>query len=138
MFLYTTLTAVAAVILAVFISVCAKKNTAIVYSRLDKLGRITNIILLVLYFCFSPMYLFLGMISAPAHDGILGIVGWIVSIFIASTSLFCGVGLGYSVYFRRRGKSKLSFAIQFLGVLGIGLAVLFYILFAGNLLQSLN
>ena len=50
----------------------------------------------------------------------------------------CGLGLGFSVALRKKGKSKQSFAVQFAGVVGIGLSVLFYILFAGNLLQYLN
>ena len=40
--------------------------------------------------------------------------------------------------FRKKGKSKLSFAVQFAGFVGIGLTVGLYCLFAGNLLMSLN
>ena len=84
------------------------------------------------------MYLFLGMISEPAYDGILGLLGWIVAIVTASAALFCGLGLGFSVALRKKGKSKLSFAVQFAGLAGIGLTVLLYVIFAGNLLRSLN
>jgi uncharacterized protein YybS (DUF2232 family) len=52
--------------------------------------------------------------------------------------LFCGIGLGLSVAFRKQGKSKLSFAVQFAGVFGIGLTVLLYYIFTGNLLEYLN
>ena len=78
------------------------------------------------------------MISSPEHNGLLGILGWIVSIINASASLFCGLGLGFSVALRKKGKSKLSFAVQFAGIVGIGLAVGMYCLFAGNLLSPLN
>ena len=109
-----------------------------VYGKLDKAGRITNIVLTIVYVCLSPLYLFFGMISSPKHDGILGILGWIVSVIIASAALFCGLGLGFSVKLRKKGKSKLSFAVQFAGVIGIALAVGMYVLFAGNLLRYLN
>ena len=78
------------------------------------------------------------MIASPRYQGFLGILGWIVAILMASAALFCGVGLGLSVAFRKKGRSKLSFAVQFAGVAGIGLTVLLYSLFSGNLLQSLN
>ena len=108
------------------------------YGKLDKAGRITNILLIPIYVCFSPVYLFLGMISRPAYSGFLGILGWIVSVLIASAALFCGLGLGLSAALRKRGQSKLSFAVQFLGLLGIGASVLLYSIFEGNLLEYLN
>ena len=57
---------------------------------------------------------------------------------MASAALFCGIGLGLSVAFRKKGKSKLSFAVQFAGVGGIGLTVILFFLFYGNLLRPLN
>ena len=138
MFLYTVLEAIFAIAAGIFIAVNTKKVSSVTYGKLDKAGRITNILLLLVYICFAPFYMFLGMISAPAHDGFLGIIGWIVAIISASAALFCALGLGFSVAWRKKGYSKLSFAVQFVGVLGIGLTVLLYSLFAGNLLQSLN
>ena len=78
------------------------------------------------------------MIANPRYDGFLGILGWIVSILMASAALFCGIGLGLSVAFRKRGKSKLSFAVQFLGVGGIALTLILFFLFYGNLLSPIN
>ena len=78
------------------------------------------------------------MISSPGCDGFLGIIGWIVSIINASATLFCGLGLGFSVALRKKGKSKLSFAVQFAGIIGIALTIGMYMLFAGNLLKPLN
>lgn len=138
MFLYTVLEAVIAVILGIFLAIRTKKAGGVGYSKLDKAGRITNILLIPVYICLAPLYLFLGMISLPAYDGFLGMVGWIVSIINASAALFCGLGLGFSVALRKKGKSKLSFAVQFAGLVGIGLTVGMYCLFAGNLLESLN
>ena len=138
MFLYTVIEAIVAVVAGILLAACTKKAEAVVYGKLDKAGRITNILLIVVYVCLAPLYMFLGMISYPDHNGILGLLGWIVSIINASAALFCGLGLGFSVALRKKGKSKLSFAVQFAGLVGIGLTVGMYCLFAGNLLSSLN
>ena len=138
MFLYTTVEAIVAVVAGILIAVCTKKANGVVYSKLDKSGRIINILLIPVYVCLAPMYLFLGMIANPRYDGFLGILGWIVSIIMASAALFCGIGLGLSVAFRKKGKSKLSFAVQFAGVGGIGLTVILFFLFYGNLLRPIN
>ena len=138
MFTYTLTAAVIAVIVAIFLAVSTKKDQDVVYGKLDKAGRITNILLTLVYAGLSPLYLFLGIIASPRHDGLLGILGWIVSVIIASAALFCGFGLGFSVKLRKQGKSKLSFAVQFAGLIGIGLTVGMYFLFTGNLLRYLN
>ena len=138
MYIYTIVEAIVAVIAGLLIAVCTKKAEGITYTKLDKTGRITNILLIPVYVCLAPLYMFLGMISYPDYDGFLGILGWIVSIINASAALFCGLGLGFSVAFRKKGKSKLSFIVQFAGFVGIALTVGMYCLFAGNLLSSLN
>lgn len=138
MYLYTVLEAVVAVVAGIALAVCTKKADGVVYGKLDKIGRITNVLLLLLYVGFSYVYLFLGMIARPRYDGLLGILGWVVSVIMASAALFCGIGLGLSVAFRKKGKSKLSFAVQFAGVGGIGLTVLLFFLFYGNLLRPFN
>lgn len=138
MYLYTVIEAVVAVIAGILIAVCTKKAESATYGKLDKIGCITNILLLLFYVGFSFFYLFLGMIANPRYDGFLGILGWIISIIMASAALFCGIGLGLSVAFRKRGRSKLSFAVQFLGVAGIGLTVILFFLFYGNLLRPIN
>ena len=138
MFLYTVIEAIVGVIAFILLAVCTKKADGVVYGKLDKAGRITNILLIPVFVCLSPLYLFLGMISNPDYDGFLGLLGWIVSIINASAALFCGLGLGFSVALRKKGKSKMSFAVQFAGLVAIGLTVGMYCLFAGNLLSPLN
>lgn len=138
MYLYTVTEAVIAVIAGILIAVCTKKADGVTYGKLDKIGRVTNILLLLFYVGFSFFYLFLGMITGPHYDGLLGVLGWIVAVIMASAALFCGIGLGLSVAFRKRGRSRLSFAVQFLGVAGIGLTVILFFLFYGNLLRPLN
>ena len=138
MFLYVMIGAAVAIIGGIFLAVSTKKAEGVVYGKLDKVGRITNILLTLVYAVLSPLYLFFGMISSPKHDGLLGILGWIVSIIIGSAALFCGLGIGFSVRLRKQGKGKLSFWVQFAGLIGIGLTVGLYSLFAGNLLRYLN
>ena len=138
MFLYTSIVAAVAVIAGILLAVCTKKPEDITDTKLDKAGRVTNILLLLVYVCLSPLYLFLAMIANPRYDGFLGVLGWIVAIIMGSTALFCGLGLGFSVALRKKGKSKLSFAVQFSGVLGIAINLILFFLFYGNLLQPLN
>ena len=138
MYLYTIIEAVIAVVAGILIAVCTKRADCVTYGKLDKIGRVTNILLLLFYVGFSFFYLFLGMIANPRYDGFLGVLGWIVSIIMASAALFCGIGLGLSVAFRKRGRSKLSFAVQFAGMGGIGLTVILFFLFYGNLLRPIN
>lgn len=138
MFLYTTIEAIVAVVAGLAIALFTKKAEGVTYGKLDRLGQVTNVLLLLFYVGFSYFYLFLGMIANPRYDGFLGILGWIVSIIMASAALFCGIGLGLSVAFRKKGRSRLSFLVQFAGVAGIGLTVALFFIFYGNLLKPLN
>ena len=138
MYLYTTIEAWVAVIAGILLAVCTKKADGVEYGKLDKAGRVTNILLIPVYVCLLPLCLFLGTIANPQYDGFLGVLGWIIAIVMASAALFCGIGLGLSVAFRKRGKSKLSFAVQFAGLGGIGLTLLLFFVFYGNLLKPLN
>lgn len=138
MYLYTVIEAVVAVVAGLLLAVCTKKAEGVVYGKLDKLGWVTNILLLLFYLGFSYVYLLLGMIARPSYDGVLGILGWIVAVIMASAALFCGIGLGLSVALRKKGRSKLSFAVQFAGIGGIALTFILFFLFYGNLLKPLN
>lgn len=112
MFLYTIIEAIVAVVLGILIAVRTKRADGVTYGKLDKIGRVTNILLLLFYVGFSYVYLFLGMIATPHYEGFLGILGWIVSIIMASAALFCGIG--------------------------IGLTFILFFIFYGNLLRPLN
>lgn len=138
MLVYILSCVVLGVLSIVLFSLKARKLNEPVYNDLDKAGKITNIVLTVVYVVASPLYLFLGFISYPACEGFLVVIGWIVSILNASSALFCGLGIGLSVYFRKKGKSRFSFVIQFLGLMAIAFTVISYCVFAGNLLQTLN
>ena len=138
MFIYVIFAAVVGIVAGIVMATRTKKADGITYGALDKAGRITNIILTVIYAGLSPFYMFLGMISEGYRDGILGVLGWIVAIIIASAALICGLGIGASVALRKKGKSVLSFAVQFAGVIAIALAFVLYALFVGVLIRPLN
>ena len=138
MSIYVLLEAIAGIVAGIIIATRTKKSDDIVYGKLDKAGRITNILLTVLYVITSPLYLLLGVLSEPDGEGFLWVLGLIVSLIAASAALFCGLGLGFSVALRKKGKSRLSFAVQFAGVVGIALTILLYGVFAGSLITSLN
>ena len=138
MFVYVVLEALIGIIAGIMIAKRTKKADGVIYGKLDRAGRITNLLLAVIYTLASPLYLFLGMISEPAGEGLLMILGVLVSVIVASAALLCSLGLGLSVAFRKKGKRGLSFAVQFVGVLGIALTVLVYAAFVGSLITPLN
>ena len=139
MFIYIILQALVGVIGGFIIAFRRKKAEGVIYGKLDKVGIATNIILIPGYCIVAPFALFIGMISAnPAYDGFLGLLGWLVSIIICSVVMACGLGLGFSVSLRRKGKSKLSFAVQFAGVAALLLGYLLVTVFYGNLISTLN
>ena len=120
------------------LAICTKKAEGVTYEKPDRTGRIVNIVLLGVYALLSPFCLFISALLRPAHEGFLGVVGGIVSDIGASAIFFCATGLGASVALRKRGKRKLSFAVQFTGFAGIILMLLIFVLFYGNLLKPLN
>ena len=138
MFVYVILEALVGIIAGLVLAIRTKKDASVTYGSLDRFGKFTNILLLVVYVCASPLYMFIGMICAPAQDGVLGILGWIISIVCASAAFFCFLGLGLSVMWRKQGKSGKSFAVQFTGLISIALTVALYVIFEGTLLQTLN
>jgi hypothetical protein len=135
---YWFIEAIVGIIVGLLLALCTKKAQDVTYGKLDKSGMIVNLVLLAVYALLSPLYIFIGIICRPAYEGFLGVIGGIVSVIAASTAFFCAVGLGASVALRKRGKSKLSFIVQFAGLVGIGLMLLFFCLFYGNLLDTIN
>ena len=135
---YYFIEAVIGIIAGLLLAICTKKAESVTYGKLDKAGRIVNIVLLAVYIIISPFYIFIGAICRPAYEGFLGAIGLVLSIIASSVALFCAVGLGASVALRKKGKSKLSFAVQFAGFAGIILMLLIFFLCYGNLLATIN
>ena len=139
MFLYFYLAAIVGLIAGIVIAACSKKAEGVVYGTLDKVGKVTNILLIPVYIIASIFCFFIVMLGyGPDDEGILGILGWVLSFIGATGPVFCGLGLGASVALRKKGKSKQSFWAQFAGVAGLGVTFLFFLLFYGNLFGTLN
>lgn len=135
---YVFIEAFIGIIAGILLAAFTKKTESVTYGKLDKAGIVTNILLIPTYLVMSPAYLFLGILAYPEYDGFLGFIGWIVAIICASVALCCGLGLGASVALRRKGKSKISFVVQFAGVAAFALMFVLFLIFYGNLLETLN
>ena len=138
MYLYIVIEAIVAVIVGLLLALCTKKAEGVVYSKLDKAGRITNIVLIPVYAALSLFCMGIGIFCYPGYEGFLRILGWIVAVIIPSAPLFSFIGLGLSVALRKKGRSKLSFAIQFVGVAAAGLSFFLFVVFYGNLLGAID
>ena len=138
MYLYTLTAAIVAIVAGILLAVCTKRKEGVIYTKLDKAGRITNILLIPLYAALGLFCMAFGIFSYPGYDGLLGILGWLIAIIVASAPLACGLALGFSVALRKKGKSKQSFAVQFLGFAGIALSLGLFAATYGNLLRHLN
>ena len=139
MYLYFLLAAIAGLVAGIVIAKRAKKADGVVYSTLDKVGRVTNILLIPVYAIVSIFCTFIVMLGyIPDGEGILAVLAWILAIIGATGPALCGIGLGVSSALRKKGKSTLSFWAQFAGVAGLAITILFFVLFCGNLFGSLN
>ena len=139
MYVYMVVVAIVGLLAGILLAACSKKAEGLEYGKLDKAGRVTNIVLIPVYIFVSVFCMAMGIFAYPGHkDGFLRVLGLIVAGFIPSASLFCGVGLGLSVRWRKKGMSKKSFWIQFLGLAAAALGLGMFFVFYGNLLGSIN
>ena len=67
MFLYIIIVAIVAVIAGVLIAACSKKSQDVVYTKLDKAGRITNIVLIPVYALLSLFCIGIGIFCYPGY-----------------------------------------------------------------------
>lgn len=135
LYLYIVIVAIVAVITGLILALCTKKAEGVVYG---KAGRISNIVLIPVYAVLSKFCMGIGIFRYPGYEGFLRILGWIVAVIIPSAPLFCFCGLGLSAALHKKGKSKQSFAVQFIGFAAAALSVLLFFVFYGNLLSYLN
>ena len=138
MYLYTAIATIIGLVAGIILAACTKKAEGVTYGKVDKAGRITNIVLIPVYVVLSLVYIAISLFASPAHDGFLGVLSWLVCIIIAAAPACCGLGLGLSASVRKKGRSKLSFIVQFAGVAACALGIILFLLFYGNLLNSLN
>lgn len=138
MYLYFAFAAIAGLVAGIIIAARSKKTEGVVYGTLDKVGIATNILLIPVYAIVTAFFFFLAMLGMnPESGGFMGVISWIMSIVCNSAPVLCGLGLGASVAWRKKGKSIRSFLAQFAGVAGFGV-VLFIFLVFGNVFASLN
>ena len=139
MYLYYLLASVAGLVAGIIIAARSKKADGVVYGALDKVGIATNILLIPVYAVLSTFFLFLVMLGMnPGGEGFIWVISLIVALIGASGTALCGLGLGASVALRKNGKSKLSFAAQFAGLIYLAIAIALFLIFYGNLLAPLN
>ena len=139
MYIYFLFAAIAGLVAGIMIATRSKKAEGVVYGKLDNVGKVTNILLIPVYAIVSIFCWFVVMLGyIPDGEGILAVVAWVVAIIGATGPALCGLGIGASVALRKKGNSKLSFLVQFAGVAGLAVTILFYVLFCGNLFGSLN
>lgn len=79
---------------------------------------ISNIVLSVIYAAFSWIVSFFGLMlytyTPKENFSVSQIIGLASSVILICTILFCVIGIIASVVLLKKGKYKLSFAIQFL------------------------
>lgn len=139
MYLYFALMAIVGFVAGIVLAVRSKKSEGVVYGKLDYAGMVTNVLLLPVYAIALAFCFFLVMLGyIPDGEGIIRVLSWTVAIIGSTFSVLCGLGLGESVALRKKGKGKLSFLAQFAGVAGLGMTILFFVIFNGNLFGSLN
>ena len=139
MYIYFIFAAIAGLVAGIMIATRSKKAEGVVYGKLDNLGKVTNILLIPVYAIVSIFCWFVVMLGyIPDGEGIWAVVAWGVAIIGATGPALCGLGIGASVALRKKGNSKLSFLVQFAGVAGLAVTILFFVLFCGNLFGSLN
>ena len=139
MYIYFLFAAIAGLVAGIVLVTRSKKTEGVVYGKLDNVGKVTNILLIAVYAIVSIFCWFVVMLGyIPDGEGILAIVAWVVAIIGATGPALCGLGIGASVALRKKGNSKLSFLVQFAGVAGLAVTILFFVLFNGSLFGSLN
>ena len=97
-------------------------------NKLDKLGVVFNIILSVLYVPMSFFSCLLMMASEGTIDATNQLYINLITVFCYITGLvplICILGIAFSVFFRKRKRSILSFVIQFLPLVVFVLNVIF-------------
>ena len=139
MYIYFLFAAIAGLVAGIMIATRSKKAEGVVYGKLDNVGKVTNILLIPVYAIVSIFCWFVVMLGyIPDGEGILAVVAWVVAIIGATGPALCGLGIGASAALRKKGNSKLSFLVQFAGIVGLGMTILILVTFGEWLFGSLN
>lgn len=116
---------------ALVIALLIKRKDGVIYTALDKRGKDMNIILSIIYIPMSFMAIFtMFFFDDPSVKGLsYSILTTAVSIGFL-TPIISIIGIFLSIVLRKRGKSVLSFKVQFAGLISFGLVFLLVMLAA--------
>ena len=105
------------------VSTCSRNAAFTPTKKLDKVGVITNMGLCFLY-VFLTIFNFVSILVTDGivtYPGELFLPMKILSVIFPAT---CIISIGFSAFLRNRGKSGLSFAVQFAPLVIFGLNLL--------------
>lgn len=121
-----SLTYIVGIVVGILIAVFSKKNEAAVETSLDRASVVTNLVLIPVYAVMSYIPVIMGAIAdtTPGAGPLQGVLTVIISYIIAGAPIYCGISLGLSAAFRKKGKSKVAFIVQFAGVVCVVLTIL--------------
>lgn len=116
----------AGVAVGIVLAVRARKGEAALPTVLDRISLVTNIVLIPVYVILSLLMLFMAAITGTGYGAgaVQEVLATFFSFVIAATPIYCGIGLGMSVFLRRKGRSVAGFLVQFAGFVGILLMIL--------------
>lgn len=116
-----------------------KKKADLVPTTLDKVTKITNIVMIPVYLYAAYFSLALAMFTVPEHDGgALFVIDLIVCALVWIAPVCIGSGLGLSVALRKKGKSLASFVLQFAGLASTSASAIIYIVGVDRFISSIN
>lgn len=138
MIVYVVLSTLAALISGMILIVRTKRVEGIKYGVLDKVGLALNALLLNVYLIAFVPFTFIGLLCVPEYSGLLGALGYVMAFIVNSWSLVFCLGLAFSVVLRKKGKSKLSFMVQFMGLVAMVVSFVIFALCYESLFSSLN
>lgn len=123
---YGMLFMVAGVAAGVLIAVLSKRDVTVAHKPSDWICVVCNIVLIPVYFMLSLLFLFMGGITEAASNAtaMQVILCNVVAFVIAAVPVYCGVSLGLSAAFGKKGKRTAAFMVQFAGFAGMILVVI--------------
>lgn len=108
--------------------VCIFLPKRVQYSKLDKIGLVLNIILSVIYVPISLFGVFSVMMADAMHmysETVKIILSFMIYLGI-SLPIISIVSISLSVFFRKKGKSVLSFFLQFIPLFVFAIIVIVF------------
>lgn len=130
---------VAGIALGIVLAAATKKKEGVVASPLDKVTKITNIVMIPVSLYLAYFSIALSMFTVPEHDGgALFVIDLIICSLIWIAPVCIGGGLGLSAALRKRGRSLASFVLQFIGIMSTFASVVIYVLGVDRVISSIN